>query len=41
MVTKSGPKQKPAAGLGEIRRHGRDGQGAVTVICRHSLVHFP
>jgi len=38
VATKTGSKQKPAAGLTEIRRHGRDGQGAVTVTCPHSLV---
>jgi hypothetical protein len=41
MATKRGTKKKPAAGLTEIRRHGRGGQGAVAVICRHSLVHLP
>lgn len=30
MATKTGTKQKPAAGLTEIRWHGRGGQGAVT-----------
>ncbi len=30
MATKTGAKQKPAAGLTEIRWHGRGGQGAVT-----------
>jgi pyruvate ferredoxin oxidoreductase gamma subunit len=30
MATKSGTEQKPAAGLTEIRWHGRGGQGAVT-----------
>jgi len=41
MATRRGTKKKPVAGLTEIRRHGRGGQGAVTVICRHSLVNFP
>ena len=30
MATKTGTEQKPAAGLTEIRWHGRGGQGAVT-----------
>ena len=30
MATKTGTKQEPAAGLTEIRWHGRGGQGAVT-----------
>lgn len=30
MATKTGSEQKPAAGLTEIRWHGRGGQGAVT-----------
>ena len=38
MATQTGSKQKPAAGLTEIRRHASDGQGAVTVTCPHSLV---
>ena len=41
MATKTGTERQPAAGLTEIRWHGRGGQGAVTVICRHSSVHFP
>jgi hypothetical protein len=41
MATKTGTRKKRANGLTEIRRHGRGGQGAVTVICRHSSVHFP